>query len=174
MANAPDNRVRLCHPDRMHQAAPLDRRLHCRLVDSLYVEAMVMADEARSYFDGGMIGEEMVDPLRKVAFACESLKVTTRLMHIIAWLLSQRAWQRGELTDEDLQEDKYRLGIANLSDGAAFDDFPFAARALIGGSQDLYDRVARLQERMDIMAAPRPFAEVGPARALLDRLNAAF
>ncbi|WP_037453368.1 DUF1465 family protein [Sphingobium chlorophenolicum] len=156
----------------MKLAASLDRGLHRRLVDGLYVEAMVMADEARAYFDMRERPDaEADDPLRRVAFACESLKVTTRLMHIIAWLLSQRAWQRGELADAEMLDEKYRLGHATTSDPALCATFPFAARALIDGSQDLYERVARLQDRM---ARPRAQAEPNPARALMDRLNAAF
>lgn len=156
----------------MKLAASLDRGLHRRLVDGLYVEAMVMADEARAYFDIREAADpENDDPLRRVAFACESLKVTTRLMHIIAWLLSQRAWQRGELSDVEVLDEKYRLGHAAITDPAISATFPFAARALIDASQDLYGRVARLQDRM---AAPRAQAEPNPARALMERLNAAF
>lgn len=156
----------------MNNAAFLDPGLHRRLVDGLYLEAMVMADEARAYFDRGTPDEqEIQDPLRRVAFACESLKVTTRLMHVIAWLLSQRAWQRGEIGAADLSDEKYRLGRATLTDPALAADFPFAARALIEGSQDLYDRVMRLQERLDGLSGP---SGPGPARALLDRLSTAF
>lgn len=159
----------------MSRAIPLDRGLHRRLVDGLYLEAMVMADEARAYFDMGDMGEpEMDSPLRRVSFACESLKVTTRLMHIIAWLLSQRAWQRSEIADRDLSDEKYRLGHAAVTDPAIAADFPFAARALIDASQDLYNRVARLQDRIDSMARSRVQGETGPARALMDRLNTAF
>lgn len=156
----------------MKLAASLDRGLHRRLVDGLYVEAMVMADEARAYFDIREAADpEIDDPLRRVAFACESLKVTTRLMHIIAWLLSQRAWQRGELSDAEVLDEKYRLGHAAITDPAISATFPFAARALIEASQDLYGRVVRLQDRM---AHPRAQAEPNPARALMERLNAAF
>jgi len=159
----------------MPSTISLDRGLHRGLVDGLYLEAMLMADEARSYFDGGDVqGEGMDDPLRRVAFACESLKVTTRLMHIIAWLLSQRAWQRGEIGDADLCDDKYRLGRASESDPLLIASFPFAARALIEASHDLYDRVARLQDRLDRMAGPSAMPENNPARALLDRLHTAF
>ncbi|MFY9351825.1 MAG: DUF1465 family protein [Sphingobium sp.] len=159
----------------MQSAALLDRGLHRRLVDGLYVEAMVMADEARTYFDGGAsLDEGMADPLRRVAFACESLKVTTRLMHIIAWLLSQRAWQRGEIGDADLADEKYRLGRASPSDGDLAASFPFTARALIDASQELYDRVSRLQDRMDMMMGQGVVEEISPARALLDRLSQAF
>ena len=159
----------------MSRAVSLDRGLHRRLVDGLYLEAMVMADEARAYFDMRDTNEpELEDPLRRVSFACESLKVTTRLMHIIAWLLSQRAWQRGEIADVELADEKYRLGRATQTDPEIASAFPFAARALIEASQDLYDRVARLQDRMDRMARPRSQTESSPARALMDRLNTAF
>ncbi|MCI4589918.1 DUF1465 family protein [Sphingobium sp. BYY-5] len=156
----------------MRNAAFLNPGLHRRLVDGLYGEAMMMADEARSYFDGVAQGDKDIqEPLRRVAFACESLKVTTRLMHIIAWLLSQRAWQRGEIGDADLTDEKYRLGRATLTDVAQVADFPFPARALIEASQDLYNRVARLQARLDRDSV---LSDPGPARALLDRLNTAF
>jgi len=159
----------------MPSAISLDRGLHRGLVDGLYLEAMLMADEARSYFDGRDVAEDgMDDPLRRVAFACESLKVTTRLMHIIAWLLSQRAWQRGEIGDADLSDEKYRLGRASESDPLLVATFPFAARALIEASHDLYDRVARLQDRLDRMTGSLAMPMINPARALLDRLNTAF
>ncbi|MEG8222983.1 DUF1465 family protein [Sphingomonas sp. HH69] len=159
----------------MPSAISLDRGLHRGLVDGLYLEAMLMADEARSYFDGRDVADDgMDDPLRRVAFACESLKVTTRLMHIIAWLLSQRAWQRGEIGDADLSDEKYRLGRASESDPLLVATFPFAARALIEASHDLYDRVARLQDRLDRMTGSLAMPMINPARALLDRLNTAF
>jgi regulator of CtrA degradation len=159
----------------MQSASPLDPGLHRRLVDSLYVEAMVMADEARSYFDHSDGAErDILDPLRRVAFTCESLKVTTRLMHIIAWLLTQRAWQRGEISQEALFSEKYSLGQANVSDPALIASFPFAARSLIEGSEELYDRVARLQERMSAASRRLPAPDYSPARALMDRLQTAF
>lgn len=159
----------------MKVAPFLDHGLHRRLVDGLYLEAMVMADEARSYFDASEAAEHgLDDPLKRVAFTCESLKVTTRLMHVIAWLLSQRAWERGEIDGAELLDEKYRLGRATATDYALVGTFPFAARALVEASQELYGRVARLQDRMDMMAGPGRPAGAGPARALMDRLNTAF
>ncbi len=134
-----------------------------------------MADEARSYFDTSLAVEQgFDDPLQRIAFTCESLKVTTRLMHIIAWLLSQRAFQRGEIDESDLLSEKYSLGPASVSDRAQVADFPFAVRALVDGSEELYDRVARLQDRMLIAARRRPAPEASPARMLMDRLHMAF
>lgn len=159
----------------MRSTSPFDSSLHRRLVDSLYVEAMVMADEARSYFDTDLATEQgFDDPLQRMALTCESLKVTTRLMHIIAWLLSQRAFQRGEIEESDLLSEKYSLGRASVSPADLIAGFPFAVRALVEGSKELYDRVARLEDRMLIAARRRPAPEASPARVLMDRLHLAF
>src|SRR5215212_4342841 len=73
-------------------------RITSRLIDSLYTEAMLLADEARSYFDqAGREERSTLEPFARVGFACESLKVTTRIMHIVAWLLTQRAIESGEI-----------------------------------------------------------------------------
>jgi regulator of CtrA degradation len=155
--------------------ARLDPGLHRRLVDSLYVEAMVMADEARSYFDTGEKAEPtLTDPLKRVAFTCESLKVTTRLMHIIAWLLTQRAWQRGEISAAEMFSDKYQLGHAMMSDPGLIASFPFAARALISASEELYDRVARLQDRMLRSWQNDAVPEAVAVHQLFERLQTAF
>jgi regulator of CtrA degradation len=157
-----------------------DPVLCARLVDNLYVEAMVLADEARAYFDGpGMEDRERLDVIQRLSFACESLKVTTRMMHVIAWLLNQKAWRRGEIDVEVLENDRHRLGEAAPSDEEAVGAMPMRAASLVRGSLSLYDRVWRLQERMhkakrdpaDGVAEERA---PGPARALLDRLERSF
>ena len=79
----------------MNRISP-ETRIHRHLIDALYIEAMLLADEARSYFDEvGRAEREMLDPLVRVGFSCESLKVTTRLMHVIAWLLTAARGRRG-------------------------------------------------------------------------------
>ena len=79
-----------------------EARITSRLIDSLYTEAMLLADEARSYFDdAGRDDRNTLEPFVRVGFACESLKVTTRIMHIVAWLLTQRAVETGELPGKE-------------------------------------------------------------------------
>ena len=74
-------------------------RITPRLIDALYTEAMLLADEARAYFDeAGREERNALEPFARVGFACESLKVTTRIMHIVAWLLTQRAVERSSPT----------------------------------------------------------------------------
>ena len=72
-------------------------RITSRLINSLYTEAMLLADEARSYFDdAGRDERQTLEPFARVGFACKSLKVTTRIMHIVAWLLTQTGDRVGE------------------------------------------------------------------------------
>ena len=117
-------------------------RITSRLIDSLYTEAMLLADEARSYFDdAGRDDRSTLEPFARVGFACESLKVTTRIMHIVAWLLTQRAIESGEIPNRDGRRPERRLGHAQDSDqavvapaargGAAADQFQ--RRALCAG-----------------------------------------
>ena len=151
-------------------ASALESHIQRKLIDQLYVEAMVLADEARGYFDdAGRIERATLDPLARVSFSCESLKVTTRLMHVIAWLLTQRAVDAGELAPRDALDPSRRLGPAPLSEERAVVALPEDAQALIVASIDLYRRVALLDARQ---AEPAPVDS--PARAMFERLEAAF
>jgi regulator of CtrA degradation len=141
-----------------------------KLVDSLYTEAMLLADEARAYFDSHGRGDRMgLDPLTRVGFSCESLKVTTRLMHVIAWLLTQRAVEAGELSPLEARRPARRLGEAPESDEAVLARLPDAARALIDSSRDLFARVQRLDD-----GRTEADGQASPARTLLSRLERAF
>lgn len=141
-----------------------------KLIGSLYTEAMVLADEARSYFDRhGRNERDALDPILRVGFSCESLKVTTRLMHIIAWLLTQRAVEAGELSALQARRPARRLGEAPESDEAVLAKLPGSARALIDASRDLYARVQRLDE-----IEPGSDPQASPARSLLSRLERSF
>lgn len=138
-----------------------------KLVDSLYVEAMVLADEARSYFD--VQAEEdraLLEPGIRVHFACESLRVTTRLMHVIAWLLTRRAVAAGEISSAEGRHPERKLGEAPESDEALLARLPDSALALIRSSQELYGRVRRIEEGG---AAQEP--QPSPARGLISRLQ---
>ena len=142
-------------------------RITSRLIDSLYTEAMLLADEARSYFDdAGRDERATLEPFARVGFACESLKVTTRIMHIVAWLLTQRAIESGEIPGRDSRRPERRLGHAQESDPTVIDALPPSARKLISSSVDLYARVKRLDDGGLEVEAPQ-----SPARALMGRLE---
>jgi len=145
----------------------MEARITPRLIDSLYTEAMLLADEARAYFDeAGRDDRQMLEPFARVGFACESLKVTTRIMHIVAWLLTQKAVETGEVKSAGGRRPERRLGHANDSDLLVVAQLPEAAARLINSSTDLYSRIKRLDEGQ-LMEEPAP----SPARALMGRLE---
>jgi len=142
-------------------------RITSRLIDSLYTEAMLLADEARSYFDdAGRDERSALEPFARVGFACESLKVTTRIMHIVSWLLTQRAIESGEIPNREGRRPERRLGNAQDSDPSVVEQLPEAARNLIGASAELYARVKRIDDGTMETDAPQ-----SPARALMGRLE---
>jgi regulator of CtrA degradation len=144
--------------------------IHRKLVDSLYVEAMLLADEARGYFDVvGRTERDSLEALSRVTFSCESLKVTTRLMHIIAWLLTQRAVEAGELSPGDALSPSRRLGEAPETDAATLEMMPAQAAGIIATSIELHRRVARLDASLDEQPA-----DASPARRMMERLSASF
>ena len=131
-----------------------------KLVDTLYMESMVLADEARSYFDQfGRDARVDMTALQRVSFSCESLKVTTRLMHSIAWLLSRRA----------RQATANPLAAAARSDEATVSSLPEEAQHLIRSSEDLYQRIQRLDQKLS-----QSSSDPNPARVLRERLEQAF
>ena len=144
-----------------------EARITPRLIDALYTEAMILADEARAYFDeAGRDDRQSLEPFARVGFACESLKVTTRIMHIVAWLLTQKAVETGEIRSTGGRRPERRLGHANDSDPLVVAQLPESAQRLISASADLYSRIQRLDEGQMIEEPAQ-----SPARALMGRLE---
>lgn len=147
-----------------------DSSVQRRLIDSLYVEAMVLADDARSYFDdSGREERDGLTPMARVTFSCESLKVTTRLMHVIAWLLTQRAVLAGELGASEALHPSRRLGEAPFTEPAVVTELPLRAQRLVAATTELHRRVARL-DAAQVAGAPAG----SPARQMFDRLALSF
>lgn len=135
-----------------------------RLRDGLFSEALLLADEARGYFEARAETEvEALDPVARVRFSCESLKVTTRLMHALAWLMMRRAIDAGEIGPDEVDAPERRLGEAPVTQAGDLAVFPAQARALVEASIDLHRRVALLD------AACEPGGS--PVRALQERLR---
>ncbi len=143
---------------------------HAKLIDGLYVDAMALAEAARGYYDGiGRDERDELDPLMRVAFSCESLKVTTRLMHVIAWVLTQRAVEAGEMDWAEARQPIRRLGASPDTDDMQLAALPEPARRLTQASLDLHRRV----ERLDAMADEGASA-ASPVQVLQARLSRAF
>ncbi|WP_109354218.1 DUF1465 family protein [Sphingorhabdus sp. EL138] len=141
-----------------------------KLLDALYTESMVLADEARSYFESGRFNDQCEDKAAlSVSFSCESLKVTTRLMHCIAWLLNQRALHGEDMTDGEAWNHNRELGYAAASDGPMVALFPDEAREIIDASEELFQRLQRLSARLGYEDISEP-----PVHDMFRRLKSSF
>jgi regulator of CtrA degradation len=111
---------------------------------------------------------------RKAAmlYAGESMRVTTRLMQAASWLLVQRAVREGDMARADALHDRYRLGSREICLGVCAeetDPLPVQLRDLLDRSENLYRRIARLDD--DLFGEGE--APAG-ARGQLDALAQAF
>ena len=146
------------------------RNINHEIIEDLYTEALLLADDARAVFDLklGADSDGAHDNVR-IALSIEGLRTTTRVMHVLAWLLNQRAYMSGELSETQLRRHN------SLPEERPADPVNLAAlepetRALIRESEDLHARVARLDR--DWRA--RDAASAPPVQALQGRLAEAF
>ena len=112
------------------------------IIEALYCEALVLADEVRAAFDLAPRRCEAEDFVR-IALSVEGLRTTTRMMHVLAWLLNHRAYFAGELSDFQLR----RHGVLPPDRPADPDQMALLepeTRALIADTVALHGRVARL------------------------------
>jgi hypothetical protein len=73
---------------------------------------MGLVEETAAYLDGP--GRQEVRGLGRqgaIAYATESMRLTTRLMQLASWLLLQRAVSAGELTREAVEAEKQRINL---------------------------------------------------------------
>jgi regulator of CtrA degradation len=119
---------------------------------ALYAEGMALVEETATYLDGnGRAAAKVLPRMASVLYAAESMRLTTRLMQMASWLLLQRAVNNGEMTrDQVLNEKrKVRLDSFNVDRNApGWNDLPEAFRDLIERSLRLQNRVALLDREI--------------------------
>ncbi len=145
------------------------------LFERMFHEGMALVEETAAYLDGeGRRDSRLLDRTAALAYAGESMRLTTRLMQVASWLLVQRAVREGEMSRAESMDPKYRLGARTICAGGATPDptLPQRLLDLLAASARLYERVSRLDEHM---FAPEPEAPAeSPVNAQLARLQAAF
>ena len=119
-------------------ALPAD--INPRIVDALYCDALVLADELRTRFGGDFSMAE--DCAARVALSCEGLRATTRTMHCLAWLLNHRAFFAGEISEFQLRRHG-RLPARSPSGDLSL--VPEDAARLVRMSERLFTRIERLE-----------------------------
>lgn len=118
--------------------------------ERMFRDGMAMVEETASYLDGpGREHSKTLSRKGALAYAAESMRLTTRLMQVASWLLVQRAVARDEMTPAEAREERYRLGAKELCyarplEGA--EELPTALDTLISRSRQLYAQIDRLDK----------------------------
>ena len=80
---------------------------------TLFREGMSLVEDTAAYLDGpGREESRRLPRSAALAYATESMRLTTRLMQVASWLLLQRAVNEGELTPAQAQSEKHRVRLA--------------------------------------------------------------
>jgi len=123
---------------------------------TLFREGMSLVEDTAAYLDGpGREESRSLPRAAALAYATESMRLTTRLMQVASWLLLQRAVQNVACPDE------------------LFEQLPEALRAFSAKSLRLQARVAHLDRALAEAEAAHP-APRGAVAEQFERLRAAF
>lgn len=122
------------------------------LFERTFKEGMALVEETAAYLDGpGRAASKRLSRAAALAYAGESMRLTTRLMQVASWLLVQRAVRDGEIKMAEAASEKYRLISREAAPASAFagsDELPEALKTLIMRGGAIYERVRRLDETM--------------------------
>jgi regulator of CtrA degradation len=143
---------------------------------ALFREGMALVEMTAAYLDGpGRRESKLLSRPGALAYATESMRLTTRLMQLASWLLLQRAVDEGELTLDQARSEKTKVRLSSYEpphpDAAA--SLPKKLRMLIDESRRLHERVVRMDALIYGGAAPEPAAD-NPVERQIGLLRAAF
>lgn len=115
---------------------------------SLFREGMDLVEEAACYLDGeGRTNSKDLSRVAALAYATESMRLTTRLMQLASWLLLQRAVNDGEMSQAEALSEKHKVKLSRQDSAVApdaFDLIPERLRDLVQASLRLQDRILHL------------------------------
>lgn len=141
-----------------------------QIVESLYCEALVLADEVRAAFSLSRQTEpvNMDEDLVRIALSCEGLRTTTRIMHALAWLLNQRSFFMGEVTEYQLRRHGRLSHDLRSPDPENLALLPRETRELVAETESFYRRLMRLDSEWRQMP-PHPPSALNALRRRLQR-----
>jgi regulator of CtrA degradation len=155
-----------------------ERLASSQLFADLFRDGMALVEETASYLDGpGRQESKKLERSAALAYATESMRLTTRLMQLASWLLLHRAVKEGEmsLAQANKEKAKVKLSADEVADEPNIKLVPERLRVLINRSKALQAAVRRLDATMHAspdLARGRP--GTNPVGRQLGLLRAAF
>ncbi len=140
--------------------------------EKVFREGMSLVEETANYLDGpGRLDARVLERHGAIAYATESMRLTTRLMQLASWLLLQRAIGAGELTVEDARKENHRISLTDIGKGhdlAGGQDLPDALKALVERSLTLHQRIQKLDSMISAQTSTAQMPS--PVNDQIDRL----
>ncbi|MGH6788687.1 MAG: DUF1465 family protein [Pseudolabrys sp.] len=154
-----------------------ERLANSQVFADLFRDGMALVEETAVYLDGpGREESKKLDRAGALAYATESMRLTTRLMQLASWLLLHRAVKEGEMSLEQANKEKtkVKLSAADTSDPHNIELLPAALRTLIDRSYALQTKVRRLDTTIHNPVASDRVLVLNPVERQLGMLKAAF
>jgi len=143
------------------------------LFERTFQEGMDLVEEAAAWLDGdGRREARLLSRSTALAYAAESMKLTTRLMQVASWLLVQRAVREGDMTPVSACDARYRLAERPAMVEATSAELPIGLIEFIVRAERLHDRIYYLDRRMYLDGPAEP--DTNPVLSQMGRLEAAF
>ena len=145
------------------------------LFERTFQEGMDLVEETAAYLDGsGRQDSKLLSRNSALAYAAESMRLTTRLMQVASWLLVQRSVREGHMAPAAACDASYRLAAETAAaTSGAVEALPNPLSQLLDRSERLYDRVRHLDRRMYV-EIDETQETTSPVLAQMARLKDAF
>ena len=143
----------------------------------LFRDGMGLVEETASYLDGpGRAESKKLERAAALAYATESMRLTTRLMQLASWLLLHRAVKEGEmsLAQASKEKTKVKLTAPDTHDPANLALLPEKLRELIERSVTLQGKVRRLDATIHNRIPSGEAPSINPVERQMGLLKAAF
>src|SRR5689334_5579668 len=100
-----------------NEAGPVsfgERLANSDVFAALFRDGMALVEETASYLDGpGRTDSKKLERSAALAYATESMRLTTRLMQLASWLLLHRAVKEGEMSLAQAGKEKSKVKLAS-------------------------------------------------------------
>ena len=154
-----------------------ERLANSQAFADLFRSGMALVEETATYLDGpGRQESKKLARAAALAYATESMRLTTRLMQLASWLLLHRAVKEGEmsLAQANKEKNKVRLSATHTHDANNMGLLPEPLRTLIERSVTLQNQVRRLDATIHNTLTEMTAPSINPVEHQLGLLKAAF
>lgn len=145
---------------------------------TLYRDGMHLVEETAAYLDGeGRREARNLDTDLSLAYATESMRLTTRLMQVSSWLLIRRALNDKSIDLDQARNERRKVQLDTISRPGHvrnFDQLPEKLQELVHASYRILDTVKRLDATVEGKPAPVTQTGENPVANQMDRVRLAF